>query len=122
MVEFFLDFLCNLENLEYIDLSDNNIHKIQSLNKIYILLNVKKHLKKLKLSFNELEILLNNYILLINVNNNVTDDEIDYLRKFLWDMKQINKKSVRIVFSKLIECNVADILKKNNLDKTLVFE
>jgi len=113
---------CNLENLEYIDLSDNNINKIQSLGKIYILLNGKKHLKKLKLSFNELEILLNNYILLLNVNNSVTDDEIDILRKFLWDMKQIVKKSVCIVFSKLIESNVADILKKNNLDKTLVFE
>lgn len=126
------DFLANfllpnenfrsLENLEFLDLSENHINRIQTLNSIFIILNEKNHIKKIKLNFNEIEILINNYVLVLNTNSDIVDEDLDVLKKFLGDIKLIPKRSVSLIFSKLIENNVTEYFKKTGLDKIFTFE
>ena len=110
-----------LTNLEYLDLSQNCLSSLESLMTIYNILKGNKQLKIIKLNLNELEILFNNYILLIVSESQLLDPELDLMRKFICSIKQLTKKSLSIVFSSQIERNIIDFLKKNGLDHIFSF-
>jgi len=125
----FLDNMLNnqtfksLENLEQVDLTENNISKISSFDTVFKIFSEKNHVKKIKLSFNEIEILFNNYILIINNCSEVNDDsDLLAFKKFLFHIKLITKKSVNIIFSKRYQENVQLYLKTKQLDKIFLFE
>ncbi len=111
-----------LENLEQIDLSENMITKISSFDLISNIFMGKNHIKCIKLSFNEVENILNTFVMVLKNIKSQDDYDLLVFKKLFRKFKSISKKNFSIVLSKRYEENFRNFFREKQLDKIFSLE